>query len=333
MTENKDFPNFLGKIERGTEADLADAVFVTEKMDGSYFQFGWYNGEFRYRTKNTLDHEGINDKMFKKVIKELIDNKDLFPEETVFCCEYFRSNKHNSISYDFSQYGKIFDKDYCFLFIIDIRSTDENVIKDWWELEIKLQNNYIKAGKCCINFVPKILGGIGDINFPVMGKRGAIREGIVIKKKDGTRLKFVSDYFKEVACKKKRPKRQPQEVESIWEPYMEGLRARVDKAIFRLKEKGVEFCKESFGKIIGETVNDLLIEERSNIEKELFKFYEKQFKKLANSRIINILFEKYKDKISLENTLAIMNEATDRSDDIVRNELLEGLTEVFGERE
>lgn len=301
----KPFPNFLGKIERGTIEDFKDVVEVTEKMDGSYFQFGWYNGEFRYRTKGTLDVDGINDKMFMRIIDILVENKDTFrfAEEVVFCCEYFRGSRHNKIKYTF-------EEDVPHLFIIktvkrvkeyySLQSKPGEAVIDIAMMEYNWKENeetkYAFEFNDCplvISYVPllDIKDEKGDPFRMTEGRFGAIREGVVIKNSKGERFKFVNDNFKEVTSRRK--KRKPIEVDSIFTHYMEGLPNRVDKAIFRLKEQGIEFTKEQFGRIIGDTVKDLLLEERENIKEEVFKFYELSFKKRVNRDVIDIILDRY----------------------------------------
>lgn len=300
--EKKDFPNFLGKIERGRLEDFVDAVEVTEKMDGSYFQFGWYNGEFRMRTKSTLDHEGI-DKMFNKVMNVLILMKDDLPKDVIFCCEYFQKPKHNALAYDFSSLMDRGDDIVAhatghtrfFLFLIEAI----DLTKEWSERNVTAKLPTISFGHLG-TFVHMSHLSVEDEqsepNRMAQGTYGAVREGIVVKNSKGERFKFVTDHFKEVHGGKKRSPRKYKEVDCVWEPYVLGLRARTEKAIFRLKERGMVFGKKTFGATIGETVKDLLLEERSNLEKDVFKFYEPTFKKLVNRKIIDILFDKYRDE-------------------------------------
>src|SRR6185503_9002207 len=215
MTEQKPFPNFLGKIERGNLLDFADAFVLTEKMDGSYFQFGWYEGEFRMRTKNTQDYEGIP-KMFSKVVKELNEHKDTFPKNVIFCCEYFQKPKHNAICYDFSSIGDI-DKDSCFLFIIYVRSLTDNPNEGIWLFPGKF-------GNCYIGYVPDVTyANYSDPCQMAESAYGAIREGIVMTNARGERFKYVTDHFKEVHVGQRKPKRQHPELDSVWFPYIAGL--------------------------------------------------------------------------------------------------------------
>lgn len=301
IKEDKDsyenFPNFIGKIERGTADDFkASNHIVTEKMDGSYFQFGWYNGEFRYRSKGALDSDGLKDnKMFSNLIKKLSANKDLFKrsdgQEIIYCCEYLKSKKHNAILYDFENEG-------INLFLIDAISarTRESVLYcstcfySFPEVE----------GVSCRQVPVLIPGQIEELNenpfIESSSAYGKVREGVVTVRKDGVRFKFLSPAFQEVISKNKMDKRRSRrEVDYVFSSYVDGLPARVDKSIFTLKEGGVDFTKDVFGRIISNTVKDLILEEKEKIKEDLFNFYERSFKKTINKKIIEIILERYSD--------------------------------------
>lgn len=274
---DKPFPNLLGKIPRGTDNDLKDIVEVTEKIDGSYFQFGWYNNEFRYRTKSMLDVQGI-DKMFKPAIDFVMDKKDDFLPHHVYCCEYLRKPRHNKLNY--LLIGELSPV----LFLIDVFFNPDSgsiySVKYSEELYLKYPIE---------NIIRLPILSLDDLNAFGRSDYGDVREGIVVKNSKGERFKYVSDYFKEVVhVKINVPKK---EVSDVYTAYINGLKCRTDKTIMRFNEGGQEVNKTLFGKIIGATVNDLLEEEQDNIANDLFKFYEKDFKKKCNKEIIDYLLQ------------------------------------------
>lgn len=266
-----EFPNFLGKIPRlkDDEQILTTATF-TEKIDGSYFQFGWYNGEFRYRTKKMLDYE-IKDKMFDKAIEYVTSNKDLIGKDEVYCCEYLSKPKHNKITYDLEEMG---DLEFV-LFVIK---------------RVPFSREPLPPLK---NLIP-----IPIVNTLELGPRnksayGELREGLVAKDENGQLYKIVDESFKEV---KHKPKDKTIKlVDEVFQPYLNGLDNRTDKTIFRLKEQGKSLTNKLVGDILKETVNDLLLEEKENIKEDLYKFYKKEFNKNCNKEILKHILKKIEE--------------------------------------
>lgn len=76
---------------------FSDSLVVQEKVDGSQFSFGRFNGELRCKSKGKEQYPAP-DKMFMKAI-DIVSGLDLLDGWT-YSGEYFQKPKHNTLAYD-----------------------------------------------------------------------------------------------------------------------------------------------------------------------------------------------------------------------------------------
>lgn len=93
-------------------------VTIEEKVDGSQFSFGVFNGELRARSKGKELVLDAPDKMFAKAVEVIRDREKALPEGHVFRGEYFMRPKHNALAYD------RVPRDHIMIFDIDVGTED-----------------------------------------------------------------------------------------------------------------------------------------------------------------------------------------------------------------
>ena len=81
--------------------DIFDGpVEVTEKVDGSQFAFGVFDGELMCRSKGKQQHVEQPDKMFEPGVEYLLSVKDHMEEGLVYYAEYLKGPHHNTLHYE-----------------------------------------------------------------------------------------------------------------------------------------------------------------------------------------------------------------------------------------
>lgn len=79
---------------------FSDPVVVQEKIDGSYFAFGLVDGRLQARSKGQLLDIDAPDKMFAEGVETVKSLADKLTPGFVYCGEYLRRPKHNTLAYD-----------------------------------------------------------------------------------------------------------------------------------------------------------------------------------------------------------------------------------------
>jgi hypothetical protein len=74
-------------------------VEVTEKIDGSQFNFGKTDGIVHMRSKNAIVHRGAEG-MFRLAAKHVYNIESMLPKDTIYHCEYLMKPKHNVLKYN-----------------------------------------------------------------------------------------------------------------------------------------------------------------------------------------------------------------------------------------
>lgn len=260
-------PNlFKGKVE------------VTEKIDGSQFNFG-LDGEknLLLRSKGKDIYIEDPEKMFQQAIDYAVSIgekiKKQFSPETFFYTEFLSKPKHNVLNY------KRIPKNHLILFaayfagigfvdykklkelseILDIEAVPllfEGEIKNDEELKRLLTLESGLGGETVEGIVVKNYGQtifIADQVFPCLGK-------------------FVREQFKE----RHKTEWKEKEGKGKWQAFLESFRteARFGKAVQHLAEKGeLRFTPADIGKLLVELKRDLIEEEKETIKVELYKFF------------------------------------------------------------
>lgn len=248
-----------------------DDVIVEEKIDGSQFSFGKFDGEIKIRSKGQEMAIDAPEKMFQKAVDTVLSLKDLLVDGWTYRAEYLQKPKHNVLAYD-----RVPEKNVI-LFDINIGE----------EMYLSRIDKEVEARRLGLEIVPLLFEG--KISSAVDLERhldtvsvlgGQKIEGFVVKNyarfgRDKKALlgKFVSENFKEKHKKdwKEENPGQNDIVQILINTYR--TPARWDKAIQHLREAGqLEDSPKDIGKIIKEVPKDLLEECEDEIRDALFKW-------------------------------------------------------------
>lgn len=251
-----------------------DPVSVQEKVDGSQFSFGVFDGVPMFRSKRAVLHYGTSDSLFGLAVVTAMDliNAGRLVDGWTYRAEAITKPKHNTLAYDRIPHGGIIlydvdrgEQDYC----------DPETLK-------------IVADAIGVECVPEFFTGtigdaeqLRDLLDRVSYLGGPTIEGIVIKNyskfgPDGKTLmgKWVSDEFRE-KNKTDFASRNPTKTDSIQkivEIFCNENRWR--KAVQHLQEEGkLELTPRDIGGLVVEVQNDILDEDVDEIKELLFKAF------------------------------------------------------------
>lgn len=295
--ELKAFPKIHALGTRYVESIFDRPVEITEKVDGSQFVFGKFQGEIKFRSKGRSIYQDSVDNMFKTAV-DVVLSMDL-PDDAAFYCEYLQKPKHNMLAYDRTPEGHLILFGMSD-FARETMVADHNVLSEW-------------AARLGVECVPLLFSGettaeaVLDLLTTDSVLGGQKIEGVVVKNyKDCTiaeriypvmAAKFVSEAFKEIHKTKWGP-----ENTSVgkWETFKEGHRteARWMKAVQHLRDDGrLEGEPRDIGNLIKEVHRDIGEEEKENIKEFLYR----QFGAELIRRSTAGLPEWYKEQIALGN--------------------------------
>lgn len=275
MTSWHTYPSVYALGHRYLTELLLDPVLVEEKVDGSQFSFGLFEGEegpyLRMRSKGAELNILAPDNMFKKGVEYVISIKDQLHLGWTYRGEYLAKPKHNALAYDRAPQNHII--------IFDINTGEE----EYMEYFAKV----CEATRIGLETVPVIHNGrIEDIEHfrtyldTTSHLGGQKIEGVVIKNytrfgKDKKVLlgKFVSEAYKEVHAKEWKASNPTANdivgyiIASLKTP------ARWNKAIQHLREAGLlEDSPRDIGLLMKEVPLDIQKEETDYIKDKLFEW-------------------------------------------------------------
>lgn len=271
---------------------LLDPVIVEEKLDGSQFSFGVFNGELKCRSKGAQLNLFAPEKMFLNAVDSAKELQSLLIEGYTYRAEYFQKPKHNVLAYD-----RVPAKH---LIIIDINNAHEQYLS--------YEDKLVEASRLGLEVTPILYKGIITDPFLVRGLLdtvsvlgGAKIEGVVIKNykrftMDGKVQmgKFVSEDFKEVhntEWKKENP--DTKDIISILIAKYRSP-ARWAKAVQHLKEAGkIDYQLSDLKEIFPEVHKDTKAECEIEIKDLLFNW---AWKNIARS-LTGGLPEWYKEQL------------------------------------
>lgn len=246
---------------------LFDEVIVEEKVDGSQFSFGRFNGELKIRSKGVQMFVDAPEAMFQRAV-DVVKELDLVDGWT-YRAEYLQKPHHNTIAYD-----RIPTRH---LMILDINTGQEEYLGYTEKIH---QAAYL--GLECVPCLyqgkiedPSSIVALLD-TISVLG--GQKVEGIVIKNysrfgmdKKVLMGKYVSEAFKEtngVEWKKNNPT-QTDIIQQLIVTYK--TTARWDKAIQHLRDAGkLTESPKDIGNLIKEVQKDVEEEEKEQIKQMLY---------------------------------------------------------------
>lgn len=254
---------------------LKSYVLVEEKVDGSQFSFGVFEGELFARSKGAQIQLLAPEGMFTEAVEVIQSLKSQLKEGFVYRGEYLKKPKHNSLVY-----SRI-PKNHIMLF--DITPSIETYLS--------YEEKVLEAERLGFEVVPKIFEGeLTDmLKFrefleleSVLG--GQKIEGVVIKPaaynlygtdKKVLMGKFVSEAFKEVHNKEwsNNPDNKGKTDFLAFIAAEYNTQARWQKALIHLKEQGkIEDSPRDIGLMMKEIPEDILKECTEEIKEKLFKW-------------------------------------------------------------
>lgn len=270
-------------------------VFVQEKIDGSQFSFGWFEGEgLLMRSKGAQVFE--DNQQFALAVAAVKKREDTlrfqFPN-VVFRSEFLSKPKHNTLCYD------RVPKDN--LIVYDVENAPNDFIADphyvevcadvldleavpYWRPNVEaLDEAWLKAMMNGASVLGGMVEGFVIKNYRAWGKDGKVLMG-----------KYVSERFKEVHTKdwKERNPGGLDIVGRLAEKYRS--EARWDKALHFLRDHGeLTDTPKDIPNIMEYVREDLKAEEEDAIKSALFKW---AWPKIARSATAG-LPEFYKEKL------------------------------------
>lgn len=269
------FPKIFALGTRYLEGIFDNDVEITEKIDGSQFNFGKIDGQLYARSKGQEQNLEAPDKMFQIAIDYVKSVEDKIRDDTMYFCEYLNKPKHNILKYE------RVPKNNLILFGVSDKS-GTYFTKSHSELEAY-------ANELDIEVIPLISYGKVDQvenikNFmeqdSVLG--GVKIEGLVVKNYEKEVLvggyilplmigKYVSEKFKEVH---RENWGKLHTARGGWQLFVESFKteARWHKAVQHLTEKGeLENTPKDIGALMKEIERDVVEEEEQNIKEFLWK--------------------------------------------------------------
>lgn len=254
---------------------LLDPVLVEEKVDGSQFSFGLFQGDegpyLRCRSKRSELNIVAPDNMFKRGVEVVQGLADKLTVGWTYRAEYLMRPKHNALAYD------RIPKNH--LIVFDINTGDEAYLP--------YDEKRRECERIGLEVVPQMFyGRIEDVQQfralldTVSCLGGQKIEGVVIKNyqrfgRDKKVLlgKFVSEAFKEVHTREWKAANPAQG--DILEQLIRSLKtdARWHKAVQHLREDGrLEDSPRDIGLLIKEVQGDVEKEEAEFIKQKLFEW-------------------------------------------------------------
>ena len=274
----------FGKVwnvgHRGMQGLFDEEVEVTEKLDGSQFSFGVFDGELymRSRRKVIYANEANLKSIFKKAINTVIEKyqHNLLLDSVVYRAEALNSPKHNTLTYDRIPEGG--------LAVYGMEWGDKT---GDYEKYYKMKDEVEYAGMEC---VPLLFRGIlteekmkelleteSMLGGPKIEGVVAARHKVPMFDPGGipVRAKFVSEAFKEKHLKgwPKKPGKTDI-VERIRDIY--SVEARWRKCVQHMRDEGVlQQAPQDIGPLIRRVQNDVMEEASDEIKEILWKEYNK----------------------------------------------------------
>lgn len=243
-----------------------EPVLIEEKVDGSQFSFGVFNGELMIRSRGAVMHPSAPEKMFNKAVETVKQILPLLQDGWTYRAEYLSKPKHNTLAYDRTPNNH--------LIIFDINTSEE--------VYLNYNDKAMEAKRLGLEVVPAIHNGMianSDELKALLDRTSVLGgqkiEGMVIKAygkygpdKKTLMAKHVSEHFKEVHQGDWK-ERNPGQNDILTQLVMD-LRtpARWDKGIQHLREKGqLTNSPKDIGLLIKEIQSDTS-EECADLMKE-----------------------------------------------------------------
>lgn len=269
MSSWHSYPSIYAMGHKAIEELLLDEVLVEEKVDGSQFSFGRFNGDLRVKSKGKEMVPESPEKLFTQAVATAASLP--LKDGWTYRGECLQKPKHNALAYERTPKGNVI--------LFDINTDEERYLS--YE-EKKAEAERLGLEIVPIMFHGKINSAEEVLKFlettSILG--GQKIEGVVIKNysrfgRDKKVLmgKYVSEAFKEVHKKEwgeSNPK-QGDIIVRIINQYKTD--ARWQKAVQHIAERGeLEGSLRDIGKLIPEVKEDIKKECTEEIKTILYQF-------------------------------------------------------------
>ena len=261
-------------------------VEITEKVDGSQFDFGKINGVLYARSKGAQLILDAPEKMFAVAVNYVLSIQDLIPDNTIYYCEYLRTPKHNVLNYERTPINNII--------LFGIADNTGKFVSNYSDL--KREAELLKLETVPALFTGMIKSPEELLSFletdSVLGNTKI--EGVVVKNYARPFMladrpfplmagKYVSEAFKEKHATDWKKNFTPK---GKWTLFIESFRtdARWLKAIQHLRDSG-DLVNEpkDIGKLLIEIKEDIKKEEIDFIKAFLWKEYSPELMRKATA--------------------------------------------------
>lgn len=265
------YPKVYALGHRAITELLLDPVIIEEKIDGSQFSFGIFNGEIKCRSKGQQLIIDAPEKLFSQAVDTVKELAPMLRDGWTYRAEYLKTPKHNTIKYD-----RIPAKH---LIVFDINIGNE--------CYLSREDKQAEAARLGLEIVPFFFSGMlesPDQLAELMDRDSCLGgeklEGVVIKNymrfaTDGKAMigKYVREGFHErnsAEFRKSNPKSKDI-IGNLIDTYRTD--ARWEKAVQHLAESGrLELDPRDIASLIKETQRDTLEECEAEIRDALFKW-------------------------------------------------------------
>jgi len=286
------YPKVYALGHRAIEQLLLDPVLIEEKVDGSQFSFGVFDGEVKCRSKGqqlVLDAPEI---LFAKAVESVLELAPMLRDGWTYRAEYLQKPKHNTICY-----ARVPERH---LILFDINSGQESYLtqEEKREEANRLGLEVVRPFFAGALSSPEQLSELMETESVLGGEK---IEGVVIKNYaryglDGKALmgKYVREGFHErnsAEFRKANPKSKDI-IGNLVDTYR--TTARWEKGVQHLRDSGIlEQSPSDIGSLLKETQADTLAECGEEIKEALFAWAWPQVKR----GIVAGLPEWYKDQL------------------------------------
>ena len=291
--ENQEYHKYskiYNLTHREVKGYLQDECIVEEKIDGSQFSFGIFDGTLRIFSRNREISRGDVPKMFRNSVQGVCDAHDEFGlrEGWTYRGEALQSGHHNTLKYDRAPKGHVI------IFEIDAGRQDL----------LEYPDKYEEAQRIGLETVPMLYSGLVTQEVltnlmkmkPYLG--GDTIEGVVIKRMRHNTLygvdkkvllaKYVSNDFKERHIKNwNKDKVAKKEIPTVIAQQF-ATEARFEKALQYLKETDqyeVENPLRNIPLIINRVWQDIEEEEEQTMKDQLYNQFKRDIRKRVSSPI------------------------------------------------
>jgi hypothetical protein len=270
-TSYHSYPKIFALGHRAVSTIFDDDVIVEEKVDGSQFSFGKFDGKLRCRSKGKEIDLDVPEKMFMAAVDAVRERFHQLKDGYTYRGEYLQKPTHNALAYDRVPQGHIM--------IFDINTGHESYLSP----SAKASEADIIGFEC----VPLIWHGkvCSSTELKSYLDRESILggqkiEGVVVKSltqfgpdKKAMMGKFVSEAFKEVH-KKAWGESNPTGKDIVAQLVLQyRSEMRWEKAIQHLRDDGVlTNSPQDIGKLIQSIKQDVREECEDAIKEALFKW-------------------------------------------------------------